>query len=143
MKQYLILILVFFLALLQGAFLNLNLVLLLVLTWAAFRPAKEVFLIAFAAGFLVDLAKGAPFGLSSLLFLLASYFLLLYRHRFDSLHPFFLPVFVFLISSLYSWLFFQHWFWLETLILTLLALGIRYLLVFFLGQVNRGQIRLQ
>jgi hypothetical protein len=89
------------------------------------------------------LAKGTPFGLSGLLFLLASYFLILYRRRFDSLHPLFLPVFVFLISSLYSWLIFHHWFWLEILILTSLALGVRYWLVFFLGQINRGQIKLQ
>jgi len=143
MKPYLILIPIFLLALFQGAFLKLNLVLLLVLTWATFRPPKEVILVAFSSGLLLDLAKGMPLGLSSLIFLVASYLLLLYRRRFDSLHPVFLPIFVFLASTFYSLIFNRHWLWLESLILALLALGVRYLLVFFIGRVGQGQIKLQ
>jgi len=143
MKPYLILIPIFFLAILQGAFLKLNLVLLLVLTWATFRPPKEVILIAFTSGLLLDLAKGMPLGLSSLLLLITCYLLLLYRRRFDSLHPVFLPVFVFLASVIYFLIFNRYWYWLESLILALLALGIRYLLVFFIGRVGQGQIKLQ
>lgn len=143
MKSYLILLPIFFLAILQGAFLKLNLVLLLVLTWAAFRAPKEVLLIAFFSGLLLDLAKGMPLGLSSLVLLVACYLLLLYRRRFDSLHPVFLPVFVFLASTFYFLIFNRYWFWLESFILALLALGIRYLLVFLIGQVGQGQIKLQ
>ncbi len=143
MKQYLILIPIFFLAILQGAFLKLNLVLLLVLIWAAFRPSKEVILIAFSSGLLLDLAKGMPLGLSSLVFLVTSYLLLLYRRRFDSLHQIFLPVFVFLASIFYFLIFNRYLFWLENLILALLALGTRYLLVFLIGRVDRKQIKLQ
>lgn len=143
MKPYLILIPIFFLAILQGAFLKLNLVLLIVLTWATFRPPKEVILVAFTSGLLLDLAKGMPLGLSSLLLLITCYLLLLYRRRFDSLHPIFLPIFVFLISCFLSLISYRHWLWLESLILALLALGIRYLLVFFIGRVSQGQIKLQ
>lgn len=143
MKGYLILIPVFFLVLLQGAFLKLNLVLLLVLTWAAFRPPREVLLVAFASGLLLDLAKGSPLGLSSLVFLIASYILLLYRRRFDSFHPAFLPVTVFLTANLYYLIFNRQILWFESLILSLLALGIRYLLVFFIGQIDKSQIKLQ
>jgi len=143
MKSYLILLPIFILVLFQGAFLKLNLVLLLVLTWAAFRPAKEVLLVAFASGLLLDLAKGMPFGLSSLVLLLASYFLLLYRRRFDSLHPVFLPAFVFLASIFYFLFFNRYWFWRESLILALIALGARYLVVFLIGQIGQGQIKLQ
>ncbi len=143
MKSSLILIPIFILALLQGAFLQFNLVLLLVLTWAIFRPSEEVILIAFASGLLLDLAKGTPLGLSSLFFLVVCYLLLLYRRKFDSLHPAFLPVFVFLSSTIYDLIFFRHWFWVESFILALLALGVRYLLVFLIGQVDRGQIKLQ
>ena len=142
-KAYLILIPIFFLAILQGAFLKLNLVLLIVLTWATFRPPKEVILVAFVSGLLLDLAKGMPLGLSSLLLLIACYLLLLYRRRFDSLHPVFLPISVFLISNIYYLISNYHWAWLESLILALLALGMRYLLVFFIGRVDRGQIKLQ
>lgn len=143
MKSYLILVPIFILALFQGAFLKFNLVLLLVLAWAAFRSPREVILIAFASGLLLDLAKGTPLGLSSLILLIASYLLLLYRRRFDSLHPVFLPVFVFLSSTIYELVFFHYWFWVESFILALLALGVRYLLVFLIGQVDRGQIKLQ
>lgn len=143
MKQYLILIAIFFLALLQGAFLKLNLVLLLVLTWAAFRPAKEVILVAFASGLLLDLAKGTPLGLSSFLFLISCCLLLLYRRRFDSLHPAFLPISVFLISYLLSLISYGRGLWFESLVLALLALGARYLLVYFVGHIDKGQIKLQ
>ncbi|OGV90000.1 rod shape-determining protein MreD [Microgenomates group bacterium RBG_19FT_COMBO_39_10] len=143
MKPYLILILVFMLAVLQGAFLKLNLVLLLVLTWTTFRPVKEAFLVAFLSGLLLDLAKGMPLGLSSLIFLVIVFILSLYSRRFDSLHPIFLPVFVFFSSLVYSFIFYHYWFWLESLILALLALGARYLLVFLVGRIDRQQLRLQ
>ena len=143
MKSYLILLPIFILALFQGAFLRLNLVLLLVLAWAAFRPPREAILVAFASGLLLDLAKGMPLGLSSFLFIIACYLLLLYRRRFDSLHPVFLPIFVFLSSTFYNMVFNRYWYWLESLILALLALGERYLLVFFIGRMDKGQIKLQ
>jgi rod shape-determining protein MreD len=143
MKAYLILILVFFLALLQAAFLNLNLVLLLVLTWAVFRPPREVTLVAFASGLMLDLALGKPFGFYSLAFLLASFLLLLYRRRFDSLHPLFLPLFVFLAAYLIFLFEKRFWFCGSCFLLAFLALGVRYLLVFLMGQVDRGQIKLR
>lgn len=143
MKIFLILIPIFILALLQGAFLKLNLVLLLILSWASFRPPKEVVLISFLAGLLLDLAKGMPLGLSSAFFLVSAYLLLLYRRKFDSFHPVFLPVFVFLASIIYSRLFWHHGNWLESFILAFLALGLRYLLVFFVGRVDKEQIKLR
>jgi len=140
---YLILFLVFFLALLQGAFLKLNLVLLLVLAWATFRPPREVVLVAFASGLILDLALGRPLGLFALVFLLASYLLLLYRRRFDSLHPLFLPLFVFLTAYLLFLFDQRHWFGGSCLVLALLALGVRYLLVFLIGRVDQSQIKLR
>lgn len=143
MKIYLVLLPIFILALFQGAFLKLNLVLLFVLTWAIFRPPKEVALISFLAGLLLDLAKGTSLGFSSLFFLVASYFLLLYSRKFDSLHPVFLPVFVFLTASAYCLIFNQYWFWQRALVLAFLALVLRYLLIFFVGRVDKRQIKLQ
>lgn len=143
MKPYLILVLIFLLTILQGAFLKLNLVLLIVLTWATFRPPREVILVAFVSGLLLDLAKGMPLGLSSIIFLISCYLLLLYSRRFDSLHPAFLPIFIFLISYCLSLISYRHGFWLESFVLALLALGMRYLLVFFIGRVDQRQIKLQ
>lgn len=143
MKQYLILIPIFLLAILQGAFLKLNLVLLLVLFWASFRPPKESLLVAFSSGLLLDLAKGMPLGLSSLILLLTSYILHLYSRRFDSLHPAFLPIFVFFVSYCLSLISYRHGLWQESFVLAFLALGLRYLLVFLIGRVDKEQIRLQ
>ena len=143
MKIYLVLLPLFILALFQGAFLKLNLVLLFVLAWTAFRPLKEVALVSFLAGLLLDLAKGTNLGFSSLFFLIASYFLLLYSRKFDSLHPVFFPVFVFLTASIYYLISNQFWFWQRALVLAFLALALRYLLIFFVGRVDKGQIKLQ
>lgn len=143
MKPYLILLPIFILALFQGAFLKLNLVLLLVIFWASSRPSKEVLLVAFSSGLLLDLAKGFNLGFSSLVFLVVCYVLLLYRRRFDSLHPVFLPIFVCLASIISQRLYTHHWLWLEGFFLALLALGLRYLLVFFIGRVDKEQIKLQ
>jgi len=143
MKSYLILLPIFILALFQGAFLKLNLVLLLVLSWAAFRPPKESLLVAFFSGLLLDLARGTPLGFSSFALLIAGYLLLLYRRRFDPFHPAFLPVFVFLVSSFLSLIFYRHWFWFESFVLALLALSLRYLLVFFIGWIDKERIRLR
>lgn len=143
MKPYLILVPILILALFQGAFLKLNLVLLFVLVWASFRPSREVILVSFVSGLLLDLAKGTPLGLSSLVFLVVGYLLLLYRRRFDSFHPAFLPLFAFLASSLDGLIFSRSWFWFNSLVLALLALGARYLLIFFIGRVDKGQIKLR
>ena len=102
MKSYFILIPIFFLALLQGAFLPVNLVLLVVLLWAIIRPPKEVFGVAFISGLFLDLAKGTPLGFSSALLLVTCYLLLLYSRRFDPTHPVFLPLFVFLAALVFN-----------------------------------------
>lgn len=125
MKSYLILLPIFFLALLQGAVLPVNLVLLVVLVWAAMRPSKESLMVAFFSGVFLDLAKGTPLGLSSLLLLITSYLLLLYSCRFDPAHPVFLALFVFLASVVYNLTSKHPWHWLEGAVLSLLALLFR------------------
>lgn len=125
MKSYLILLPIFFLALLQGAVLPFNLVLLVVLIWMALRPAKEGLLVAFLAGIFLDLAKGTQLGLSSIVLLFACYFLLLYRRRFDPAHPAFLAIFVFVSLFVFDLVTSQPWNWLEGAGLSLLALLFR------------------
>ena len=69
MKKYLILLFLFILALLQGAFWKINLVLLAVLLWAGVcRNTKQIFWLAFTAGLFLDLAAGYRLGGSSLFF---------------------------------------------------------------------------
>lgn len=125
MKSYLILLPIFFLALFQGAVLPLNLVLLVVLIWAALRPAREGLLVAFFSGIFLDLTRGTPLGISSSILLITSYIIHIYSRRFDPAHPAFLVIFVFVFSFAFDLVTSQSWYWLEGAALSLLALLFR------------------
>ncbi|MFH1840742.1 MAG: hypothetical protein ABH807_01100 [Candidatus Shapirobacteria bacterium] len=116
MRDYLILIPIFFLALLRAVFLPVNLVILPVLGWASFASPRSVFIIAFGAGLFLDAALLGRLGGASLLFLLFSLLVVLYRRRFDPAHPLFLPVFTVFCSLAFR----RGFFWPE---LALLVLG--------------------
>lgn len=126
-----ILLPIFIFSLLQGAFLPLNLVLLTVLFWAIFRPAKEVFLVAFISGLFLDEALGSPLGLSSFSLLVFSFTLFLYSRRFDPHHPLFLAVFVGLTTCLWSKIFQGFFDWGQAVILGILAFAAGLFLRFF------------
>jgi len=128
MKSYFILFLIFFFALLQGAFLPLNLVLLAMVFLAVFRPAKEVFWTAFISGLFLDLAGGTPLGFSSFKFLVFSFTLFLYSRRFDSHHPLFLAIFSGLAGGFWT----GKFVWQQAVILALFAFVGGLLLRFFL-----------
>lgn len=142
MKPYSILIPIFILALLQGVFLPVNLVLLIIIFWAMVRSEKEAALVAFVSGLFLDLAGGTPMGFSSLLLLLASYFIFLYSRRFDVSHPIFLPVFVFICSGLTGFSRSGLWFK-KALILALLAVLLRPLVKYYRQDFDRQTIRLK
>ena len=142
MKPYLILIPILLLAFCQGVFLKLNLLLLLVLTWAVIRPMKETFVVAFLAGLFLDLAKGTPLGFSSLLFLLAVFLVVLYARRFDPAHPAFLFVFVFFASLSFNLILEKPWL-IEGLILSILSLFTRPFLRYYRPDFDRHGIRLK
>lgn len=131
MSKFLILGLFFFSAVLQGAFLPLNLVLLAVIFLAAYRSAKEVLLTAFIAGCFLDLAKGTPVGFSSFWLLVISFLLIVYRRRFDSRHPVFLIFITFLTSGLMNYLAVKNYGWDLAFILALIAFIFRSILKLF------------
>jgi len=131
MKSYLILIPIFIFALFQGAFLPLNLVLLTILFFTAFNANKGSLWVAFWGGLILDLAKGTPFGLSSLLFLTFSFLLILYSRRFEPTHWLFLSFFVFVSAIGYSLIVWRQINWGATLVLVLLTLIVLFILRFF------------
>ena len=88
-------------SLFQATFLPLNLVLWTVILWTVRRPEEKSLYLAFAAGLILDLAKGGALGFSSSIFLITSYILLLYSRRFNSLHPLFLVIFMLLATLIY------------------------------------------
>lgn len=143
MKKYLILLPILFLAILQGSFLSLNLVLLTVLFWVSIRPSKEGLLVAFLAGLILDLAQGTALGVSSFCLLIATCVLIAYSRRFDPHHPFFITVFVFLITGLW-FLTTEHFFnWRQGLILAFLALFIRMILkIFSIEPEQKGKLKI-
>lgn len=142
MKSYLILIPIFLLALLQGAVLPLNLVLLVVLVWTTIKPPKESLVVAFLSGIFLDLAKGSPLGMSSSILLLTSYILHLYSRCFDPAHPIFLSIFVFLSSTVFNLISKSPWL-IEGIILAFLSLFARPAIKFYQGEVNREKLKLK
>ena len=132
MKQYLILLLILFFALVQGAFLSLNLVLLVVIFFTVLGEEKPAFLIAFFSGLFLDLAKGTPLGVSSIFFLLVSGLLCLYTSRFNSRQPLFLAGAAFLSQLFWSKIFQDFWNFGEALVLGIFAFVLGLILKNFL-----------
>lgn len=144
MKGWLILLPIFIFALIQGAFLSLNLVLLGLLVWSAFAPGKQILLVAFVSGLIFDLTQGTPLGVSSFIFLVFTFILYLYSRRFSPSHPLFLTIFVFFSSVFYSLITnYPLVNWLEGLVLAILALIFGFLGKFFLLEVDREKIKLK
>ena len=142
MKAYLVLIPILVLALFQGAFLPLNLVLLVVLVWAIVRPVQEVLMVAFLGGLFLDLTKGSSLGLNSLLLMSAGYLLTLYSRRFDPSHPVFLSVFVLIVSIIINLILGRPWL-VSSLVLAGLSLLVRPLVKYYSGDLSRGEIKLK
>jgi len=138
MKPYLILIPIFIFTLLQGSFLSLNLVLMTILVFTAFNSSRQSLWVAFTSGLLLDLAQGTIFGLSSLLFLVLAFLLLLYSKRFEPTHLFFLPFFVFFSALLYSLVIWQQIYLLSSLVLFSLTILVLFILKFFPLERTRG-----
>lgn len=108
-----ILPLIFFLSLFQGAFLSLNLVLVVFTVWAAFaygwgenpdKIGRKIFLVAFFTGIFLDLSSVSVLGYQALLFLILAALFLAYARRFDPTRPWFIAGFVFLANLLTSFL---------------------------------------
>jgi len=135
MKSFFILIPIFLFALLQGAFLPLNLVLLTVIFYTVLGEEKAAFLIAFFSGLFLDLAKGTSLGLSAACLLLVSGLICLYASRFNSRQPLFLAFVSFLSQLFWGKIFQGFWNWEQSLILGGLVLAFGWLLrSFFLNE---------
>ncbi|MCX6725775.1 MAG: hypothetical protein NT052_00445 [Candidatus Shapirobacteria bacterium] len=143
MKSYLILIPIFLFALLQGAFLSLNLVLLTVLIFAAFKTNRQSLWVAFWSGLILDLAKGQNFGLSSLVFLLVAGLIILYSQRFEPGWPPFLTILAFSFDLILSRITNGYLSWLSSLILALLTLILTFSWWHFVGRSLNTKIKLR
>jgi len=132
MKQHLIFLSILFFALLQGAFLSLNLVLLAVIFFTVLEEEKTAFLIAFFSGLFLDLAKGMSLGASSVYFLLTSGLLYLYSFKFNSQQPLFLAGSSFLAQLFWGRIFQNFWGFREALLLGILAFILGLILKNFL-----------
>jgi len=143
MKNYLILIPIFILVVLQASILPLNLLLLLLLIVAALKPSQQSFYLAFWGGLFLDLGQGTSLGLSSLIFLLASLLLFLYSKKFEASYAPFLAIFVFLISLLYNQAVFGYLGWQKSLILAILAFLFSFCWQRFFIRVSERKVKLR
>lgn len=132
MRNYILLLLILILAIFQGAFIPLNLVLLVIIFLVAYQPNEVSLRLAFFAGLFLDLAKGKPLGLSSFWLLVISSLLIVYSRRFNSRHPLFLAIFTFISSALIS----RNWN--LAFLLALTGLIIKLILRLFSLEPNEG-----
>jgi len=84
MQNFLVLLPILILAILESSIIPLNLVLLAIICWSVFRPAREGILTAFFAGLILDFLSGETLGFSSILFLVLSLLIYLYKNRFQA-----------------------------------------------------------
>jgi rod shape-determining protein MreD len=84
MRTLLVLIPIMFLAFFEATITSLHLCLLGIILWASLRPSRQALLVAFLAGVILDLLKGQSLGVSSLLFLVISFLIGLYKNRFQA-----------------------------------------------------------
>ena len=143
MKAYLILLPIFVFAIFQGAFLSVNLVLLVVLIWSTFRDDKKSLWVAFAGGLILDISLAKTLGLSSLLLLLSSFLIILYRRRFDPSHFVFLPVFTFFLSILFDHFAKGRIDVVNSLVLSFIAIIVRLVLAPFFEDLERREIKMR
>jgi len=141
MKSYFLLLPVFFFALLEGTIITIPLTFLTVLAWAAW---EENFFGAFICGLFLDLLKGNPLGTSSLIFLLATLTIFLYKRKFKATNfAYFLP-FTFLASLLYIYLGNRAFLPREAFLSSLLAFPVASFVFWFLEKVkSEGQLKLK
>ena len=140
--RYLILVLILALAILQGAFLPINLVLLTVLVWSIVKQSRDSLLVAFLAGVFLDMAVFLPLGSSSLIFLLVVFFVTLYSRKFDPSHPAFLAIFIFISVVLYNLMMQKPWL-VEAVLLTGLSMLLRPVLRKYSADFDRDSIKLK
>lgn len=138
MTKAVALILILFFALLQGAMLPINLVLLSIIFLAIYRPGKEVLAIAFLAGLFLDLAQGKSLGISSFSFCVFTYAFLLYSRRFSSRHPLFVGVFTLLAAALINRLTAGQFGWQKAFLLGVIAGGLRLIIGGFALEPDQG-----
>lgn len=100
MEKILVLLPILILAILESTIIPLNLTLLAIISWSVLRPAKEVLLTAFVGGLILDLLTGKTLGSSSLLFLIISLVIFLYKNRFQASRLSFLLPFTFFSVAL-------------------------------------------
>jgi cell shape-determining protein MreD len=144
MKNNLILLIsVLVLAVLQGSFLSLNLILLLVLLRMALKPEAKNLWLAFLGGLILDLAKNQTLGLSAIVFLLAAGLIILYSKRFEPAWPPFLAILVLVTDLLWGRWTNGYFNWLPSLILSFLALLISFFWWRFVGRSLNEKIRLR
>lgn len=144
MKNNLILLIVVLtLAVFQGSFLSLNLILLLILLRMALKPDAKNLWLAFSGGLILDLAKNQFLGLSAIVFLLAAGLIILYGKRFEPAWPPFLAILVLGTDLLWSRWTNGYLNWLPSIILSFSALLISFFWWRFVGRSLNEKIRLR
>lgn len=126
--QYLLYLLLSIAILLEGSITSLPLVLSILLVLAVNLRKQDVFVVAFLAGFLLDVLLVRPVGVTSIFFLCILLLVFLYEKKYEIKSLFFVILFTGLSSAVYLMIFHSPDFFLQVVISTLIAGGLFSLL---------------
>ncbi|MBI4999303.1 rod shape-determining protein MreD [Candidatus Gottesmanbacteria bacterium] len=84
MQNIIVFLPILILAILESTIIPLHLVLLAIICWSVLRPGREGMLVAFFSGLILDFLEGKTLASSSILFLITSFLIYLYKNRFQA-----------------------------------------------------------
>lgn len=143
MKTFLIFLLIIFLVLIQRSLIPFNLLLLLIISTAAYDSVRKALKVAFLTGILLDLNIGKTLGSSSFLFCLITLIFFLYTRRFSSRHPVFIGIFTLLSVGFTDRFQSGQFSWDKAVVLALISLGLRLMIGSRAGFESDEGIRLK
>ena len=143
MRYFLVFLAILLIAFFQTTVVNFNFLLLLVLFSAVSFTSETALLIAFLAGFFLDLFSGSVLGFSSLGFLLPIFLLFLYRQRFSPQHYLVVGLFAAISYFLFCLITTRAFSLFEGIILVVLMIIFRLLFPFLFRTVEEPRIGLK
>lgn len=124
---YFFLIILF--SLFSNTLLDLNLLLILIISYTINSTDDDYFFLAFSSGLIFDLVKGGRLGQTSLIFLIISFLVSLYRAKFSKRNFLYSYIFCFLFFLIVNFLSFHNLYFLKSVIYSLLIIPVNILVV--------------
>jgi len=133
-----LLALTIFLSFLSTTIISQNLVLLLVISYSINFPAVNSYFFAFLSGLFFDLIKGERIGATSIIFLLISFIISLYKAKFYQQHFLYSFFFTFFVFCFLNHLSFKNIFLVKSLFLAILVVPLNLIIFLLKEKLEKG-----